>query len=166
MFIFKNEKSYQNFKYIEMSSSSNIEQNKPKKKIFPVLNMHCAACAINAQAILKAQNGVLDANVSYTNATAIIEYTPDIIDEFQLRKVLQSVGYDLFLEETDDNDVNTKETAIRHLYNLQQSELQSLKTKAFFAALCSIPLLLVSYFLPTMPFEPYIMCIFATPVVF
>ncbi len=149
-----------------MSSSSNIEQNKPKKKIFPVLNMHCAACAINAQAILKAQNGVLDANVSYTNATAIIEYTPDIIDEFQLRKVLQSVGYDLFLEETDDNDVNTKETAIRHLYNLQQSELQSLKTKAFFAALCSIPLLLVSYFLPTMPFEPYIMCIFATPVVF
>jgi Cu2+-exporting ATPase len=35
------------------------------KKIFPVLNMTCASCAVSVESMLKTQNGVVNAGVNF-----------------------------------------------------------------------------------------------------
>ena len=47
-----------------------------KKEIFPVTGLGCAACATRVGKVLNAQDGVIEANVNYASATALVEYDP------------------------------------------------------------------------------------------
>ena len=68
------------------------------KKTFPVLNMSCASCAISVESMVKAQNGVVNASVNFAAATLLVEYLPGLIQVADIRKAVQSIGYDLFLD--------------------------------------------------------------------
>src|SRR3954466_14785060 len=70
------------------------------KKNFPVLNMSCASCAISSQTMVENQPGVVDVSVNYANATAQVEYIPTLTDPHKLKIALQSIRYDLIIDET------------------------------------------------------------------
>ena len=72
------------------------------KKNFPVLNMTCASCAVSSESMLKSQPGVINVAVNYANATAQVEYIPTITDPYKLKAALQSVGYDLMIDESEE----------------------------------------------------------------
>ena len=90
-------------------------------KSYPVLNMSCASCAVSSESMLTHTPGVIKASVNYANATAHVEYVPGVTDAHQLKKALQSVGYDLMIDETED--------AKESLEELHRQQFASLKRK-------------------------------------
>jgi Cu2+-exporting ATPase len=135
------------------------------KKSFPVLNMSCASCAASSQSILENIPGVINVAVNYANATALVEYIPTVTNPQQLKTALQSVGYDLMIDESEE--------AKDALEDLQAEKFKSLKNKTYGAIVLSIPLVIIGMFfmnLPTgqtgLPYANYIMWALATPVVF
>ena len=84
-----------------MASADNNTFTKVKKT-FPVLNMTCASCATSAQSILEHQPGVINAAVNYANTTANIEFDPTVTNTKKLKEVLQGIGYDLMIDESED----------------------------------------------------------------
>ncbi|HLL96193.1 MAG TPA: heavy metal translocating P-type ATPase, partial [Spirosoma sp.] len=69
------------------------------KKTFPVLEMSCAACAVSVESMLKATPGVRDSGVNYANQSAWVEYDPTVVTAETLRQTVQSIGYDLVIED-------------------------------------------------------------------
>lgn len=130
------------------------------KQTFPVLNLSCASCASSTETILRAQPGVLSAVVNYANATAQVEYIPGITDPQRLRTAVQSIGYDLAIDETPE--------AAEALASLQQSHYRSLKRRAFGAIALAIPLVAIGMTPGWMDqaWARYAMWALATPVVF
>lgn len=128
------------------------------KKHFPVLNLSCASCASSSQNILNQQEGVVNASVNYANAAAEIEYNPTIIKPEQLKAALQSVGYDLMIDESEEAKENLEE--------IQKNKSIQLRNKTFWAIGLSIPLMIIGMFFMEMSFANYIMWALATPIVF
>jgi len=130
------------------------------KQSFPVLNLSCASCANSTETILTAQPGVLSATVNYANATAQVEYVPGITDAQQLRAAVQSIGYDLMVDDSAE--------AAESLEALQQSHFKSLQKRTIGAILLSIPLVIIGMTpaLMNQGWANYSMWLLATPVVF
>src|SRR5690554_2577108 len=127
------------------------------KKTFPVLNMSCASCANSAQTVVRAQEGVVSAEVNYGTGNLTVEYLPNIIDTIQIQKAVQSAGYDLLIEEENKQ----QET----LEALHKKEYQKLKTKTVWAIMLSLPVFVYGMFFMNAPYANEIMWLFATPVV-
>ncbi|MHA4807893.1 heavy metal translocating P-type ATPase [Flavitalea flava] len=127
------------------------------KKTLPVLNMTCASCAISVQSILQNQPGVVSATVNYANGTAQVEYVPAAINAAALKTAVQAVGYDLMVEETED--------AQEALIDLQRQQFTSLKRRAMWAVLLSIPTIIIGMFFMQMSYANYFMWAVTTPVV-
>ncbi|MGV3530019.1 MAG: heavy metal translocating P-type ATPase [Flavisolibacter sp.] len=127
------------------------------KKSFPVLNMSCASCAASSQSMLENTPGVINVSVNYANATAAVEYVPTITDPQKMKAALQSVGYDLMIDETDD--------AKDALEEVHRKKFRQLKQRTFGAIGLSIPLVLIGMVFMNMPYANYIMWALATPVV-
>ncbi len=130
------------------------------KRSFPVLNLSCASCANSTETILAAQAGVLSATVNYANATAQVEYVPGITDAQQLKSAVQSIGYDLVIEDSTE--------ATESLEALQQAHFKSLKKRTVGAILLAIPLVIIGMTPAWMGewWANYLMWFLATPVVF
>ncbi len=127
------------------------------KKSFPVLNMTCASCASSSQSILENQPGVVSVAVNYANGAAQVEYIPTITNPQKLKSALQSVGYDLMIDESEE--------AKDALEDLHKKKFQILKNKTIGAVLLSIPTVIIGMFFMNMPYANYIMWALATPVV-
>jgi Cu2+-exporting ATPase len=129
------------------------------KKSFPVISMTCASCANSTQEILAMQPGVVTASVNYANAIATIEYIPGITDAHQLKTALQSAGYDLMIDESDE--------AKDSLEELHAQSLKALKRRTLGALLFSVPLVTIAMVpaLMNLPYINYVMWALATPVV-
>src|SRR5690606_25170268 len=69
------------------------------KKSFPVLQMTCASCAVSVESMLKSQAGVVNASVNYANAKVLVEFIPSLVKVESLKKAVQSVGYDILIED-------------------------------------------------------------------
>jgi len=128
------------------------------KRIFPVRNMSCASCAISVERILNAQPGVVHAAVNYANSDASIEYAEGSVTPQELRKAVQSIGYDLLVEETE-NTTDSVEA-------LQRSDFSDLKSRAIGAVLLSVPVVVIGMFFMDMPYANLIMWVLSTPVIF
>src|SRR5690606_27616355 len=128
------------------------------KKRYPVLNMTCASCANSSQNILKMQPGVVDAQVNYANTEALIEFIPSLTDAFKLKAALQSVGYDLMIDESEE--------AKDSLEEIQQNNYKKLKKRTIWAIILAIPLTLIGMVFMNMPYANYIMWALSTPIVF
>lgn len=128
------------------------------KKTYPVLEMTCAACAVSVESILKAQKGVVDANVNFASAKVAVEFLPNTIQAAELKKALQEGGYDLLIEESPNID-ETVET-------LQQAKFQGLQSKTYWALGLSAPIVLIGMFFMEMPYANEIMWALSTPMIF
>ncbi len=127
------------------------------KKTYPVTGMSCASCAGSVESMLKAQPGVINAGVNYANSTANVEYVPGIahIDDF--KKAIQSIGYDLVIDESDE--------AAESLEALQAQHAKELRNRTILSILFSVPLVAIGMFFMNIPYANYIMWALATPVV-
>ncbi|CAN5318000.1 heavy metal translocating P-type ATPase [soil metagenome] len=127
------------------------------KKNFPVLNMTCASCAGSSQSMLENTAGVVNASVNYANATAQVEYIPTITDAQKLKAAMQSIGYDLMIDES--------EAAKDELEEVHRKKFESLKRRTIGSVALSIPLVLIAMVFMHIPYANYIMWALATPIV-
>lgn len=127
------------------------------KKTYPVTGMTCAACANSTESIAKAQPGVVNAAASFANTSLQVEFIPDIITPDKIKAALQSIGYDLLVDETNSRQL--KEEAQHNYY-------QQIKTKTIWAAVLSLPIVIIGMVFMDMPYANPIMMALATPVVF
>jgi P-type Cu2+ transporter len=127
------------------------------KKNFPVLNMSCASCASSSQSTLGSEPGVINVAVNYANATAQVEYVPTITNPGKLKGALQSIGYDLMIDETDE--------AKDQLEDLHRQKYESLKKRTIGSIILSIPTVIIGMAFMNWPYANYVMWLLATPVV-
>lgn len=127
------------------------------KKTFPVLQMSCASCAVSVESITKEQYGVINAAVNFATATAAVEYLPNMIQPDDLRRAVQSIGYDLLI----DKDAENSET----LEALQEKKFNQLKWKTIFSSILAAPVVVIGMFFMDMPFANEIMWLLSTPVI-
>src|SRR3954447_5579303 len=127
------------------------------KKNFPVLNMSCASCASSSQSILENTRGVVNVSVNYANGVAQVEYVPTITDPQRLKAALQSIGYDLMIDES--------EGAKDALEEVHRKKFEALRRRTVGSIALSIPLVLIGMFFMRIPYATYIMWALATPVV-
>ncbi|MBC3785225.1 heavy metal translocating P-type ATPase [Spirosoma utsteinense] len=97
------------------------------KKTFPVLEMSCAACAVSVESMLKETAGVQDAGVNYANQSAWVVYDPAVTKPELLRQTVQSIGYDLVIED--------EEEARRQQEASQQRRYETLKRQTIGASI-------------------------------
>ena len=91
------------------------------KNTFPVLGMTCASCAGSAESIVKYEPGVVNASVNFATGNLTVEYLPNMTDAAKLKKAVQSIGYDLLIED----ETNQQET----LEAIHTQKFQKLKKK-------------------------------------
>ncbi|MBC9794695.1 heavy metal translocating P-type ATPase [Sinomicrobium weinanense] len=127
------------------------------KQSFPVLNMTCASCAASAESIVKFVEGVVNASVNFATATLSVEYLPDTTNPLALQKAVQSVGYDLLIE-----DETTQQETLEAIH---EKKFRRLKKKTTWAVVLSLPVVAIGMFFMDMPYANEIMWLFATPVV-
>jgi Cu2+-exporting ATPase len=95
--------------------------------------------------------------VNYANATAQVEYIPTITNAQQLKTALQSIGYDLMI---DESTAAKDELEERH-----RKKFETLKKKTFGSIILSVPIVLIAMVFMNLPYANYIMWALATPVV-
>lgn len=127
------------------------------KKSFPVLQMTCASCAVSVESMLKSQAGVVNASVNYANAKVLVEFIPSLVKVESLKKAVQSVGYDLLIEDTASSDDTVEQ--------IQKEKFSKLKKKTYWALILSVPVVVIGMFFMDIPFANEIMWIFSTPVI-
>ncbi|MEA4936003.1 MAG: heavy metal translocating P-type ATPase [Paludibacter sp.] len=132
-------------------------QGVPVKNTFPVLGMSCASCAASAQSMIKASEGVVEASVNYATGNLTVEYFPQQTNPQKLQKQLQSIGYDLLIEE-ESAQKDTLET-------LHREKFSKLKRKTILAGILSLPVVIIGMFFMDMPYANQWMFILSTPVV-
>lgn len=135
-----------------------MAKNINEKKIFPVLDMSCAACAARVDKTLNKQEGVAEASVNFATATATVIYDKNVTNPEQLRKAVQDAGYDLLIDDTDDATEKAEEA--------QHNRYKLLKTKVIWAIVLSIPIVAIGMIFMHIPYANEIMWILSTPVVF
>jgi P-type Cu2+ transporter len=128
-----------------------------KKISIPVTGMACAACAVSVQSMLQAQQGVATASVNYGNKTVRLEYDESVASLINLKKVIQDIGYDLFLDEEDRSE---------RLEQMERHRFISLGRKLSVAALFSIPVFVISmFFHHQFAYQNYLLLALSLPVI-
>lgn len=131
-------------------------ESKAVKAEFPVTGMSCASCVAHVQSTLAKQPGVTKTSVNLANATAYVEYIPNISSPEKMKEAVQNSGYDLIIEETDEQE----------LEDIRSKHLSDLKRNCIASIILSIPLVIVAMLFHTMPYANYIMWALSTPIVF
>ena len=127
-------------------------------KQYPVTGLSCASCAVSVESMLQSEPGVVSAGVNYANATATVEFIPAQANEAHFKTTIQSIGYDLIIED--------ETTASETVEKAQTQKLQALRRKMMLSLLFAVPLVVIGMFLMDMPYANYIMWALATPVIF
>ena len=127
------------------------------KKQFPVMGMTCAACASSVETILNSQPGVVNATVNFATQTVQAEYLSSAISPGNMKQELQSIGYDMMVEDTEE--------AKEELDNQHHKRYLNLKRKTWWAIGLSVPLVIVGMLFMSVPYANYIMWTLSTPIV-
>lgn len=127
------------------------------KGTFPVLGMTCASCAGSAESLVKQEAGVVSAAVNFATGNLTVVYLPNMTNTGQLKRAVQSIGFDLLIEE----ESKQQET----LAILHEKKFQQLKSKTTWAILLSLPVVVIGMFFMDMPYGNEIMWACSTPVV-
>ena len=76
-----------------------------KKCTLPVLEMSCSVCANNVENKVKSLPGIHTAAVNFAANTLTIEYDPEQIALPQIKAEVQSIGYDLIIDEENQEEI-------------------------------------------------------------
>jgi len=143
---------------IYLDKNKKMAKMQTEKKIFPVLDMSCAACAARVENIIKEQPGVLEASVNFPAANITIVYDPKDTSAESLRKAVKEGGYDMITDLTEDTADEVEEA--------HSKKVKTLKRKVIWAVILSIPIVIIGMFFMNIPYANEIMWALSTPVVF
>ena len=129
------------------------------KESYPVTGMSCASCAASVENILKALDGVINAQVNFATASVLAEYRSNEINAEALKTALNGVGFDLMIED-DQEDARQK------LEQQKADELKALKSHAIQSAVFTFPIMVIAMFYMNMPYANWIMLGLSIPVLF
>ncbi|MFA6027078.1 MAG: HAD-IC family P-type ATPase, partial [Ignavibacteriaceae bacterium] len=110
---------------------------KTEKKIFPVTGMTCSACAVSVESMLKSQNGILSAAVNYADNTVMVEFNQKLVSPKQMKEVVQTIGYDLQIDETKTPQQLDEERKLK---------LAKAKTNVIFSLILTVPVVVLAMF--------------------
>ena len=127
------------------------------KKTFPVLHMTCASCAGSVQSMIRNTPGVISGEVNFATGNLTVEFLPNMTDPASLRKAVQSIGYDLLIE-----DESTQQETLEAIHD---KKFRQLKQKTLLAVTLSLPVVVIGMFFMDIPYANEIMWLFSTPVV-
>ncbi|MCC8408697.1 heavy metal translocating P-type ATPase [Mucilaginibacter sp. UR6-1] len=128
-----------------------------KTETFPVTGMSCAACANSVESMVAAQDGVKEAAVNYAAQTLRVTYNDVDVDPLAMQKAVQSIGYDLIVD---------TENASEKQAEAQQGHYKKLKNNFIYAAILTLPVVVIGMFLMDLPYANYIMLALSAPVLF
>ncbi|MGI6219510.1 MAG: heavy metal translocating P-type ATPase [Bacteroidaceae bacterium] len=120
------------------------------KRVVPVLEMSCAVCAANVENKVKQLPGVRSASVNFAAANLSVDYDEKQITLEEIRSQVQSIGYDLVLEEEKAAPAVAQ----------QRSRTGR---KVLVAWLLGIPVMVISMF-HSVPYAPWILLLLTTPI--
>jgi Cu2+-exporting ATPase len=123
----------------------------------PVLGMTCAGCASSVQSLLQQQAGVESAEVNYATQLVKVVLKPGLTGAVKLQAALQAAGYDLIIDTDNAKELQQEEQRMRY---------QQLKHKTIYAAVLTVPVVIIGMFLMHMAYANYIMLVLSTPVLF
>jgi Cu2+-exporting ATPase len=123
----------------------------------PVLGMTCAACAISVESIIGSQIGVDKAEVNYATQSVKVLYNPTQTEPLAFQKAVQSIGYDLILDVENGKEKQEE---------LQRNNYDALKKRMIWAALLTLPVVVIGMFFMNLPYANYYMLVLTTPVLF
>jgi len=126
-------------------------------KIYPVTGMSCASCAARTETLVKSLPGISRASVNFADTSLYVDFYPDSITASEIKKAVQSIGYDLIIDETGADE--KKEEALH-------DHLKSLKFNTTGSALLTIPVVIISMFFMDIPYASFIMLAMVIPVLF
>lgn len=75
------------------------------KQTYPLLGLHCAACASHATKALEDVPGVVSASVNLSSATAFVVYDEAVCHPEALRSAVASMGYELRIDEVSPETI-------------------------------------------------------------
>lgn len=64
------------------------------KKLFKIVGMHCASCAMNIDGELEDTKGVKEASTHYAKQQTEVEYDDKEINEKKIVEIIKQAGYD------------------------------------------------------------------------
>ncbi|WP_439879628.1 heavy metal translocating P-type ATPase [Pontibacter sp. MBLB2868] len=126
------------------------------RAMLPVLGMTCASCASSVESLLITQRGVEKAAVNFASQTVTLTYAPDKVSLLHMQQVLQAAGFDLLID--TENATQQQEAA-------QQKHYRQLKRKTVWAAVLTLPVVVVGMFYMDMPYANWIMLVLSAPVI-
>ena len=104
-----------------------------------IKGMECGSCVATVEQALKQTAGVVEANVNLATGQARIEYVPGLIDTAGLTRAIEASGY------RADEVVAASETVVDREAQERDREYQTLLRKFWFAAIISVPVVILSY---------------------
>jgi P-type Cu2+ transporter len=125
------------------------------KKNFPITGLSCASCALRVESMLKTQKGILNASVNFANSSAWVEFVPGIANISDFKSAIQSIGYDLLIEDEGHN----------HQEEMQHAQYKKLKNNTIGASLLAFPVVVIAMFFMVIPYANWIMLALTTPVI-
>ena len=131
--------------------------SKITKKVYPVMGMHCAACANNVEKIVKKQEGVEDASVNLAAAVLTVDFNSDVVSPEQLKDAVMKIGFDLIIDE--DNSMEEQEEA-------EHSYYEELQRKTVVAWIFALPVAFMGMFFMDFPGINWWMLVLSLPVLF
>ena len=125
-------------------------------KNLPVLEMTCAGCATSVEKIVRNQPGVIQSSVNFASESLSVEYLPNMVTAADLQAAVQSMGYDLIIEEAGEESES--------LEDLQALKYARLQKRTLWAGLLTVPVVVIGMFFMHMPYANPIMWALTTPV--
>ena len=107
---------------------------------FDIQGMHCASCVVTIEHALRSTPGVLAATVNAATQQAHVEYLPGLVDRQGLVQAIANAGYQV----RETSSVPT-ETTVDRADQDRAREYHNLLRKFWFAALLSLPVIVLSY---------------------
>lgn len=126
-----------------------------KKATFPVEGMTCASCASSIESMLRAREGVADANVNFAGKSVQVVYEPAIVNPSELRGTVQEIGFDIIIEAQTQEQLEEREA----------KALESLKLKTIAAGVLALPVFILGmFFHGAFTWGNWAMLILTTPI--
>lgn len=97
----------------------------------------------------------MDASVNYANSSAQVEYAPDSASLDDFKSAIQSIGYDLLIEDEGHS----------HHEEMQHAEYQKLRNNTIGASILALPVVIIAMFMMNMPYANWIMLALTAPVI-
>ena len=127
------------------------------KKTYSITGMSCASCATSVEKILGDHAGVSNVQVNFPNSSALIEFDKLMVQPESLKSKLNTVGYDLFI---DDDD------SLQQVEEHKVNELNEIRSNTINALIFTLPIIIIGMFFMNMPYANLIMLVLSVPVVF